>query len=371
MKQILAWSVMGLMTILAAPGARGATVVPSEPVAWRFAHPEAQVVAGVDFRKLAQSPDGAEIRAQFAAALGASLLEQTERLLMSSVFDSGGRRSDVLILSGSFSLPQLRKLAMREGARMTPYKGLEIAAPAGATAADPHLAWITGPGGGTTVLIGTRPAIQAAAERSKAQVVSMASVNPLFERALDLWTQYPVWVTCDTVPQGLGPKSLDRYVEGNSGAEKGPVEGFDAGIRPGADGEVNFWVWAANEPAAQQVLLQLQSGAKSGEKFLLSSWLGDLKATIEGSTLAMGTVLPVGSAASRVGPLLAAFALPVELKAPAATPVPVPVPVRAKVGANLPPSSIEKIVAEAPKQMVVRIQGLDDGARSIPYPAKP
>jgi len=344
-----------------------------EPLAWRYAHAEAQILAGVDFRKLAQTPDGAQIRAQFAAALGAQLLDQTERLLLSSVFDSGGKRADVLVLSGTFSLPQLRKLAMQEGAKMVSYKGLEIAAPGGATAADPHLAWITGHGGGTTVLIGTRPAIQAAADRSRAQVTSLGSVNPLFARALDLSPQFPIWVTCDTVPQGIGPKSLDRYLEGDPKAETGPVEGFDIGIRTGADGEANFWVWATDETAAGEVLTQLQAGARTKEQFLLSTWLSQLRSTVEGSTLALGTALPPGAAAAKIGPLLAAFALPVDVKGSA---TPTGLEIRAKVAANVPaaPMPVPGAPAEAPappKKLFVRIQGLDGGAKDIPYPAKP
>ncbi|MEO6037749.1 MAG: hypothetical protein ABIQ93_04990, partial [Saprospiraceae bacterium] len=123
----------GLLALLAlsAGAVLAATLGASEPMAWRFAHPEAQILAGVDFRRLAETADGRQIREQFVSALGAPMLEQAERLLLSSVVESSGKRSDVLILSGSFSLPQLRKLAMSEGARMMPYKGLEIAAPAG------------------------------------------------------------------------------------------------------------------------------------------------------------------------------------------------------------------------------------------------
>ena len=40
----------------------GMIVGPSEPMAWRFAHPEAQILAGVDFRKLAETGDGRQIR---------------------------------------------------------------------------------------------------------------------------------------------------------------------------------------------------------------------------------------------------------------------------------------------------------------------
>ena len=370
----------GLLPLLAmsAGAAAGATVGASEPMAWRFAHPEAQILAGVNFRKLAENADGRQIRDQFAAALGAPILDQAERLLLSSVVESSGKRSDVLILSGSFSLAQLRKLAMSEGARMMPYKGLEIAAPAGAAAGDPHLAWITGPGGGTTVLIGTRPAIQAAAERGKAHMESLASVNPLFGRARDLGTKYPVWVSCETVPSGFGPKTLDRYAED---AANGEMDGFDVGIQVGKTAGLHMRIWTTSEAAADEVLKLLQGAVGGPDRFILSPWLSQLQGAIEESTLILGAPMAAGTVAERVGPLLAAFALPVDVKAvpPATDPA---FSVRAKVEANVPmtgmPSMNQAVPAvpvyppvPPPKKLFVRIEGMDDGVRDIPYSAKP
>ncbi len=375
--------IRGLVALIAlsVTGVEAATVGASEPMAWRFAHPEAQVLAGVDFRRLAETADGKQIRAQFAAALGAPLLDQAERLLMSSVVDSGGKRSDVLILSGSFSLAQLRRMAMQEGAKMVPYKGLEIAAPAGATAGDPHLAWLTGPGGGTTVLIGTRPAIQAAAERSKAQVESLASVNPLFARARDLTAEYPVWVSCDSVPQGFGPKSFDQFANSDQ-VDAGQLEGFDVGVSVAKEPGVHMWVWTTNEATSGLALKQLQASANGKEPFVLASWLSELKGGVDGNAMVMSAPLVAGKMASRVGPLLAAFALPVDVKPEAVRAEPV-VAVRAKVEANVPMTGVAKVVPapvppvvavarpEPPKKLFVRIEGLDDGMKDIPYTAKP
>lgn len=374
----------GLLALLAisAGAIAAATLGASEPMAWRFAHPEAQILAGVDFRKLSVTPDGQQIRSQFVAALGAPVLDQAERLLLSSVVESTGKRSDVLILSGSFSLTQLRKLAMAEGARMVPYRGLEIAAPAGAVASDPHLAWITGPGGGTTVLIGTRPAIQAAAERSKAQVESLSSVNPLFKRARDLASEHPVWVSCETVPQGFGPKSLDRFVEDGDGTDAGQLEGFDLGLRLGKSTDLNLWVWTSSEATADAVLKLLQEAAASKDRFVLSPWLGELQGSIEEGTLVLGAGLVPGSVAGRVGPLLAAFALPVDVRAVAPLSGPNPtqeLAVRAKVAASVPATGLPPVPTFAlptappppPKKLFIRIEGMDDGVRDIPYAAKP
>lgn len=352
------------------------TLGASEPVAWRFAHPEAQVLAGVDFRMLAASPDGQQLRAQFAAALGAPLLAQAERLLLSSVMDASGRRSDVLVLTGAFTLAELRKLAMREGARMIPYKGLEIAAPPGAAAADPHLAWVTGPGAGTTVLIGTRPGIQAAAERARAHVESLASVNPLFARAREFAPRYAVWVACETVPGGVGPKTLDPLVEGG---ESGQVNGFDLAVDLAAAPSLNVWFRADTEAAAELALQHLQAGVAAKESFLLAPWLTELKGTLEESTLALGTPLVPGKVTGRVGPLLAAFALPLDARPAPAAPAHPSVAVRAKVDASVPMTGVAAVTGQSvapgpppapPKKLVVRIEGLDDGPKEVPYQSR-
>ena len=91
--------------------------------------------------------------------------------------------------------------------------------------------------------------------------------------------------------------------------------------------------------------------------------------------------MAAGTVAERVGPLLAAFALPVDVKAvpPATDPA---FSVRAKVEANVPmtgmPSMNQAVPAAPvyppvppPKKLFVRIEGMDDGVRDIPYSAKP
>lgn len=55
-------SLLAVSAVAAAGAPAGTIVEPSEPMAWRFAHPEAQILAGVDFRKLAETGDGRQIR---------------------------------------------------------------------------------------------------------------------------------------------------------------------------------------------------------------------------------------------------------------------------------------------------------------------
>lgn len=345
------------------------TSTKSEPQSWRFAHSDAQILAGVDFRALATTETGRSLRDRFGATLGRGLLDQADRMLMSSVLDPKGRRSDIVILSGAFSLANLRKMATSEGAKVVSFKGVEIAAPPGSTAADPHLAWVVSAGDGTTLLIGNRPAIQAAAERAKTnRLESLAQGNRLFERAQELSPSFPVWVSCDTVPAGFAPKAVDALLD--SDEENSAVDGMDLGIRAGATADVNLWIWANTEEVADQVLGHLTASVGSKDSFVLAPWLKELKGQIEGSTLALGAPVPAADIAQRVAPLLTAFALPVSVQA--AAPMPAPA-VRAKVEANVPvtglPAEAPKSAAPPPppKKLVVRIAGLDDGDKEIPY----
>jgi len=371
MTRRVAIGIFGLVAAIAVgqPMTAAPTLGASEPMAWRFAHPEAQILAGVDFRRLGETVDGRLIRDQFAGALGSALVNQTERLLMSSVVDAGGQRSDIFVLSGSFSLTELRKLAMREGAKMASYKGLEIAAPAGAGPGEPHLAWINGAGGGTTVLVGTRPAIQAAAERSKANVDSLASVNALFERAREMAPHYPIWVSCETVPQGFGPKALDTLLAIETG-DGTAVEGFDLAVQTAQTPEVNMWVWTGSQAMAENVLKQLQAPQSGREAFVLSGWLSDMKAGFDESTLVLRAPLGIGLASQRVYPLLAAFALPLETKGVAVTPAKMAPSAKAAAAVPAAPAAPPEPPAP-PKKMVVRIEGLDDGTKEVPYEKKP
>lgn len=342
----------------------------SEPQSWRFAHGDAQILAGVDFRALAATETGRSLRDRFGATLGPALLDQADRMLMSSVLDPKGRRSDIVILSGAFSVASLRKMATTEGARIVAFKGVEIAAPPGSTAADPHLAWLASGGDGTTLLIGTRPAIQAAAERAKtSRLESLAQANRLFGRAQELSPAFPIWVSCDTIPGGFAPRAIDALLDGDD--DTAAIDGMDLGIRTGVTADVNLWIWANTEEIAEKVLGHLTESVVSKESFVLAPWLKELKGQIEGSTLALGAPVPPADIAHRVAPLLAAFALPISVQATAPAPA-----IRSKVGANVPVTGLPAEAAKAaeppppPKKLFVRIEGLDDGAKEIPYAAK-
>jgi hypothetical protein len=136
-------------------------------------------------------------------------------------------------------------------------------------------------------------------------------------------------------------------------------------------------------------LKRLQASSNGKERFVLSAWLSDLKGGLDGNAMVMAAPLVAGKIASRVGPLLAAFALPVDVKPETVKAEPA-LAVRAKVESNVPvtgvaitevaktapsPVPVPPVVAvarpEPPKKMFVRIEGLDDGMKDIPYTAKP
>jgi hypothetical protein len=333
------------LLLLSAAGLSAAPALPLPlPPAWRLAHPDAQILAGVDFTRLAASKQGAALAARFSAALGADLVARAQSMLLSSSFDAGGRRSDLLVLTGAFELAGLRKLAAAEGAKVASYKGVEIAAPPGASMSDPHLAWIDG----ATLLIGTRPAIVAAADRLRAQVPDLGAVNALFTRGADLSASFPVWVACDTLPQGLGPASLDALLDAEGG-----IEGLDLSFSLEESAALNFWLWTGSPDSAQSALASFQSAATDASAtFLLRPFLASLRGSIEGTTLNLGAALPADSASAHIAPLLSSLGLPLASASPAQPPAPKPVRTE-------PPSP--------PRPLFVRIQGLESGAVQIPF----
>src|SRR6185295_15875006 len=158
------------------------------------------------------------------------------------------------------------------------------------------------------------------------------------------------WVACDTVPQGFGPKALDGLTEGEE------IQGLDMGVNLSKSPDVNFWVWTSGEETATSVLKTLQVGVNGKESFVLSPLLTQLKSGLEGGTLVLAAPLTAGTAAAKVGPVLAAFALPVDTKVQAPVPA---IAIRAKVEAG-PAVVAAPVVLSAlpppPKKLFIRIE---------------
>jgi hypothetical protein len=112
-------------------------IVPACPGAdaWHYVHPQAKMLAGIEWRRLAQSPAGAELRKQMdlagkTAMGGLDLFDSVDRVLISS---PGGASTPgnpetpvVVVVSGRFNLPQLRQVLSKQGLTARRYGIVEV-----------------------------------------------------------------------------------------------------------------------------------------------------------------------------------------------------------------------------------------------------
>lgn len=187
----------------------------SHPAFWRYSHPKAKALIGVDVKAIVNSPLGQKITQEFSqtglsinmsggAVMG--LLASVDRVLISSPVGSPKAKTVrsqqppvVIAVSGKFDLPQLRKMVGTAG-RPSFYKGVEIHGRAGDTMS---LGFVSP----AILLIGERPNLQAAIDHH-ASAAASALQTDLFTQAAELSNKYDLWFVSDAPPAELANADL-------------------------------------------------------------------------------------------------------------------------------------------------------------------
>lgn len=314
-----------------------------EPSAWRFAHPDAQILAGADLFRLGQSPVGEKLRQRFLAAMGPELSRHVQRLLVSTAFSPDGSAESILILSGPLNAARVKQMAAQGQAPIKNYKGVEVILPPSGSPDDTHFAIVDS----QTALLGTRLGVAGAIDRSLRAPRPLSETNPLFSRAIDLGSNGEVWVLTDELPSGFGPTSWDA----KAALELVLTVKQDVGLAIGI---------ALPEPSQVEAALQpieTDRFAKSPSPYVLAAWLPKLSALRQASGFVLSGQLSELATLEEFPSLAAALGLPIK---PA-----IPQP-RLEVTKVRP----EPLPVVVPPVLRVRIEGLDDGPLEIPYHAK-
>lgn len=314
-----------------------------EPSAWRFAHPDAQILAGADLFRLGQSPLGEKLRQRFLAAMGPELSRHVQRLLVSTAFSPDGSADSILILSGPLNAARIRQMAAQGQAPIKNYKGVQVILPPSGSPEETHFAIVDS----QTALLGTRLGVAGAIDRSFRTPRPHGETNPLFSRALDLSSEAEVWVLTDELPSGLGPASWDS----KAGLELVLTVKQDAGLAIGL---------ALPDPSQVDAALQaLETDrfAKPPAKYVLASWLPKLASLRQASGLVLSGQLSEPGTLEDFPTLAAALGLPIK----PVTPQP-QLEITTQRPSPGPPAE--------PPPLRVRIEGLDDGPLEIPYQTK-
>lgn len=328
----------------------------SDAALWRFVYPNAKAVVSINWERIRQSPAFASIRdtwldPSLAVKIPAGeLLDETDRVVISSPGNpANGDRVDesaetpvVIVARGQFDPAHVRLLFQRIGAKAQAYNSFQVYRPQGK--GTKNLAFVLFDH--ETLLFGDAPSLFAALDRSRFPA-RQPEPGSITARAAEMEAAYEFSLVMNE-PDLL---SSDRFGDIIPGADfASDAQGFEAGVSLRSGLAADITVHFASEASAKQVVTEITR--------LMSMVSKDKKAETQMQDIAKKLKFNSDGSAVKISLRLtpkelekSAQAFAAGLKASSATPEP----------AALPPP-----VPAKPE--VIRIEGLDEGAREIPYP---
>jgi hypothetical protein len=314
---------------MAAPALAG---LASDP--WSFTHPEAALLAGIEWRRIAGSAAGRAIEEQLVASGAASLAELlagTERLLISVAPRARGETGDlarvVIVVEGSPKSGRLLDVLSRRLPQRVRHLGVEILEEPGGVAvafASPR-----------TLLVGEVASVRAALDQASG---AGGRKRRLWQRARELAAAGDVWLVADAPAKQLAAEVQAPI----------PLDGIE-----GLELLASF-----RDELEIGIHLQAISAQRAGE---IAGMLEALIPLAEANSVATGRSaepwegLRINVEGDHVG--LALRLKPDQLAAAIARGAPV-------LGAG--PQSAEVARGEPPGRRNVRIYGLEEGVREVP-----
>lgn len=326
---------------------------------WRFVHPNAKALIGIDVQRIRTSRVVEEMSAQLRAiplpmgltlqVPGMDLLHSIDRVIVSSPgrnsADPDAEPPLLIAVSGRFEPVKLTQMFLKAGARRQVFNSVTIYRLQDEKNSDFGFVVLNS----QTLLIGDVKSLFAVIER-----VGKGTVTPpaIVERARDMDVAYDFWAILLTTPSAMASDRLPI-------ADMAKLNGFQAGIsvRDGLSVDVNLN--AITEKAAKDISEQfaklIHLVAKDHENH--PEWAGldrklkikvdraDVHFALRMDAQEVGRVAKAfEEARARRQALTAAVNMKTQQPLPTTTPTTAPEP-----------------------RLVIRIEGLDDGPREIPY----
>lgn len=331
---------------------------------WRFVHPNAKALIGIDVKRLSTSPVVGELSAQLHAMpipmglplqfAGLDLLHSVDRVIISSPGRSNTNPDEepplLIAVSGRFEPVKLAQMFVKAGARKQVFNSVTIYRLQDQKNSDFGFVIVNS----QTLLIGDVKSLFSVIERVEKGTVAPP---PIVERARDMDVAYDFWAILLTTPSAMASDRLPVM-------DMAKLNGFQAGIavRDGLAIDVNLNT--ITEKAAKDISGQLSQlihlAAKDRDNH--PEWSGldrKLKIRVERADVHLALRMD----AKEVGRMAKAFddararGLALSAKAQQAT--------AARVAPN--EQTPQPIKPVEPLKQVIRIEGLDGGPREIPY----
>ena len=345
-----------LLPFLAAATLNGQT----DPALWRFVHPNAKALISIDWRHIRQSHVGTMLREKWvdsgpgASIPGVEFLNDVDRVVISSAernpAETAGEPPVLIIVRGHFDLAKARRLLISHGAKPQMFNATQVYRPQAKNSKDMAFVLVDA----QTILVGDSRSIFASLERNAFPTAPEANSIPA--RAAELDANYEFWAIMTATSAMATDRLMGLFTGGDLSTQ---ARGFEFGVslKNGlvADNAVMFQSESAAKTMASDLskLVKAAIKEKIGEPAMLDLEK-KLKISAEGAVVRIRVHMTQQEldknaqifAASRKQP-----AAPLAGVRPVVTPISTP---------------------EKPEKKVIRIEGLDEGPREIPYkPERP
>jgi hypothetical protein len=339
-----------LLLLLASATANAQT----DPALWRFIHPNAKALISIDWRHIRQSHVGTMLREKWVDAgpganiPGVEFLNDVDRVVISSAErnpgDTAGEPPVLIVVRGHFDLAKARRLLTSHGARPQMFNSFQVYRPQGKNAKDMAFVLLDA----QTILVGDSRSIFSSLERNA--FPGTPDANSIPARAAELDANYEFWAIMSATSAMANDRLMGLFTGGDLSTQ---ARGFEFGVslKNGliADNAVMFQSESAAKTMAGELskLVKVAIKEKMGEPAMLDLEK-KLKIYAEGTLVRIRVRMTPQEleknaqifAASRKQP-----ATPLAGVRPVVTPISPPLP----------------------EKSVIRIEGLDEGPREIPY----
>jgi hypothetical protein len=162
---------------------------------WRFAHPQAKALIGINWKVVRDSQAGQMMRDKLESGIGEAIpgiefLNDLDEALISSpgITEGRGEPPALIAVRGRFDRARVKDLLVRYGARKQMYGASVIYRPKGESGRDFAIAQVDD----RTLLLGDVGSVLAGIDRAKSEW-NGGDANPVVERAQRLEASYDFW----------------------------------------------------------------------------------------------------------------------------------------------------------------------------------
>jgi hypothetical protein len=328
----------------------------TDPALLRFVPNDAKALISIDWKRVRQSPVGTMIRQKWvdgSAIPGVELLNDIDRVVISSQgrnpVDAPSPAEDapmLIAVGGHFDLARVREILSTQGAKPQMFNNVQVYRPQGTSGKEMAFVLLDA----QTILIGDPRSVFASLERT-AFPISAPDATSLLARAAQLDINYDAWALMTTPGVLASDRLMAMFTGGELGTE---AQGFEIGFSLRSGLTVDTTVMFQSEAAAKRMsselgrLLKLAIKDKMSEPAMLDMEK-KLKIASEGSLvkIAMRMTQPELDKNAQI------FAVSHKTAAAPA--------------ADVRPLVISSSAPPKPAKQVIRIEGLDEGTREIPF----